>query len=145
MPFDPTQPANGSALDAAVVRAQLTSLQAEIAASAGVNGAQVDSTNTGAPGSSATAGVNLNAGVLHFDFTLPAGQNGEVTQSQLSNDLVNTENAAVNTATSTILPQTSNNSNGVGLLGMSISDPPTQGEVQNICNRLDELINALRR
>ena len=88
---------------------------------------------------SASASVTLNSGVLHFDF--PAGQNGEVTHAQLSNDLVNCQNAAVNTA----LPLTSNNSNGVGLRGMTISDPPTQGEVQNICNRLDELINALRR
>jgi hypothetical protein len=26
-----------------------------------------------------------------------------------------------------------------------VSDPPTQGEVQQIANKLDELINALRR
>src|SRR5688572_2311365 len=63
------------------------------------------------------------------------------TQAQLSNDLVNTQNATV----LTVLPQTSANSNGVGLLGISISDPPTQSEVQNIVSRLDDLINALRR
>jgi hypothetical protein len=40
---------------------------------------------------------------------------------------------------------TSANSNGVGTLGMAISDPPTQGEVQAIADKLDELINALRR
>ena len=141
MPFDPTKPAASSPNSSAEMRAQLNALHDEIAAAAGVTGAQVDTTNTGAPGSSATASVSLNGGVLHFDFTIPAGQNGEVTQAQLSNDLVNCQNAAVNTA----LPLTSNNSNGVGLLGMTISDPPTQGEVQNIANRLDELINALRR
>jgi hypothetical protein len=40
---------------------------------------------------------------------------------------------------------TSANSNGVGTLGMSVSDPPTQGEVQALADKLDELINALRR
>ncbi len=39
---------------------------------------------------------------------------------------------------------TSSNSNGVDLLGISISDPPTQ-EVQDLLNKVDELINALRR
>jgi hypothetical protein len=28
---------------------------------------------------------------------------------------------------------------------MSVSDPPTQSEVQTIADKLDELINALRR
>ena len=141
MAFHPLLPANGSPIVAAELRSQFTGLHDEIAASAGVTGAQVDNTNTATPGTSATATVSLNSGVLHFDFSIPAGQNGEVTQAQLSNDLVNCQNAAVNTA----LPLTSNNSNNVNLLNMSISDPPTQGEVQNICNRLDELINALRR
>jgi hypothetical protein len=40
---------------------------------------------------------------------------------------------------------TSANSNGVATLGMVVSDPPTQGEVQAIADNLDELINALRR
>lgn len=40
---------------------------------------------------------------------------------------------------------TSANSNGVGSLGMAVSDPPTQSEVQTIADKLDELINSLRR
>ena len=40
---------------------------------------------------------------------------------------------------------TSANSNGVALLGQVVSDPPTQAEVQQIANKLDELVNALRR
>ena len=40
---------------------------------------------------------------------------------------------------------TSANSNGVGNLSLGVSDPPTQGEVQAIADKLDELINALRR
>jgi len=40
---------------------------------------------------------------------------------------------------------TSANSAGVGPLGMAVSDPPTQAEVQTIADKRDELINALRR
>ena len=40
---------------------------------------------------------------------------------------------------------TSSNSNGVSTLEMTVNDPPTQGEVLLIANKLDELINALRR
>jgi hypothetical protein len=40
---------------------------------------------------------------------------------------------------------TSNNTNGVAFLSLVVSDPPTQGEVQQIANKLDELIAALRR
>ena len=31
------------------------------------------------------------------------------------------------------------------VLGMTVSDPPTQWEMQQIANKLDELISALRR
>jgi hypothetical protein len=34
---------------------------------------------------------------------------------------------------------------GGATLGMSVSDPPTQSGVQTIADKLDELINALRR
>ncbi|MFN0078698.1 MAG: hypothetical protein ACKVY0_19735 [Prosthecobacter sp.] len=40
---------------------------------------------------------------------------------------------------------TRSNTNAVNTLGMTVSDPPTQGEMQAIANKLDELISALRR
>ena len=41
---------------------------------------------------------------------------------------------------------TSNNSNGVGNLSLSINNnPPQNYEVQPIADKVDELINALRR
>ena len=41
---------------------------------------------------------------------------------------------------------TSSNSNGVGNLGLAIANnPPQNFEVQPIADKLDELINALRR
>ena len=85
--------------------------------------------------------VSLVTGVLHFDFILQPGPPGEVTQAQLSNDLAN----AVNQAMLITLPQTSANTNGVALLGLTVSDPPTQAEMQSLANKLDELINAGRR
>ena len=41
---------------------------------------------------------------------------------------------------------TSSNSNGVGNLGLSIvNNPPQQSDVQPIADKVDELINMLRR
>jgi hypothetical protein len=138
MAFNPLLPANGSLISAPELRSQFNGLRDEIAAGS-ITGAQVDSTNTGAPGNPATAGVTLSAGVLHFDFTtIPAGQDGEVTQAQLSNDLANNSNYDLSQA----MAVSSNNSNGVSLLGVSVSDPPTQAEVQSIANKLDELITG---
>ena len=58
---------------------------------------------------------------------------GAVSQTDLNNAVLNALSAS------------SNNSNGVSTLAMGISDPPSQGEVQQIASKLDELINALRR
>jgi len=40
---------------------------------------------------------------------------------------------------------TSSNSNAIPLLALSVSDPPLQGQVQSIANKVDDLITALRR
>ena len=40
---------------------------------------------------------------------------------------------------------TSANSNAVATLNLVVSDPPTQTEMQQVVNTLDELIVALRR
>ena len=61
--------------------------------------------------------------------TGPQGIPGEVTSQQLSD----------------AIGGTSANTNGVQLLGLTVSDPPTQSEMQAIANKLDELINAQRR
>jgi len=50
-----------------------------------------------------------------------------------------------NSTLNTAIAGTSSNSNAVSMLGFAVSDPPTQSEVQQIVNKLDELINALRR
>ena len=34
---------------------------------------------------------------------------------------------------------------GVNYLGLTVSDPPTQAEVQSIADKLDEILTSLRR
>ena len=75
-------------------------------------------------GNDGTAGSNGNDGV-----TGGQGQPGEVSNAQLSS----------------AISGTSNNSNGVSPLNMNVSDLPTQGVMQAIATKLDELIAALRR
>ncbi|MCX7009921.1 MAG: hypothetical protein NTY53_22215 [Kiritimatiellaeota bacterium] len=59
----------------------------------------------------------------------PQGPQGEVSAQQLSDAIAGT----------------SANTNAIAQLGMTVSDPPTQFEMQTIANKLDELIAALRR
>ena len=112
-----------------------------------VTGAIMDSVTTVNPGDPATATVSWDGANVRFTLGVPRGQDGsngtdgtngsdggpgppgEVTSSQLN----------------TAIDGTSANSNNVTMLGLVVSDPPTQGEMQDIANKLDELILALRR
>jgi hypothetical protein len=76
MPFDPSQPAEGSDLSSAVMRSQLTGLKALIDAVPVLTDAQVDGVSTVNPGDPALAQVSVVDGTLHFTFALPRGQNG---------------------------------------------------------------------
>ena len=54
--------------------------------------------------------------------------------------------ASLQSQLSAAIAGTSSNSNAVANLGLTISNnPPQQGEVQPIADKLDELINSLRR
>ena len=133
MSYDPSKPVEGTLCDAAEMRSQLQGLHTLITAGT-VTGAAVDSVTLG---SGTSVSVVLIAGILHFDFMLQPGPPGEVTQAQLSNDLSNTANQAMlNT-----LPQTSANSNGVATLSIASGDFVQQ----TLIDKLNELINALRR
>jgi hypothetical protein len=159
MPYDPTLPQAGTEIDAVQMRAQLNGLKDLIDAIQTITAAQVDATNTVPPGDPAAVTLSVAGGTLHFTFNIPQGANGsdgingssgsdggegppgpegpqgepgvpgEVTLQQLNDAIAGT----------------SSNSNTVATLGMGVSDPPTQGEAQQIANKLDELINALRR
>jgi len=100
--------------------------------------AVVDAVNTLPPGEPATVESTFDGSTVHLTFGIPAGYDGasgsdgapgEVSLQQLED----------------AISDTSANSNGVDTLGMVVSEPPTQAEVQQIADKLDELINALRR
>jgi hypothetical protein len=100
--------------------------------------AVVDAVNTLPPGSPAAVNVSFDGSNVHFTFDIPqgsdgptgaTGQPGEVTQTDLNNGLQNN------------LTQCSNNSNGVGTLDSPFGDP----EAEDLRQKLNELINALRR
>ena len=104
--------------------------------------AVVDSVNTLPPGSPATVGVSFDGSNVRFTFGIPqgndgptgaTGQPGEVTQTDLNNGLLNN------------LSQCSNNSNGVSTLGQGADSSYNPGQMQDLINKVDELINALRR
>ena len=78
----------------------------------------------GPPGNDGANGTQGNDGA-----TGPQGPPGEVTQAALDSAMANT----------------SANSNSVSTLGMVVTNPPTQSEVQTLADKLDELITALRR
>lgn len=101
----------------------------------------VDSVTTLDPSNPAAVNLTWDGTNIHFQFAIPRGYPGlpggpgpqgppgEVTTMQLNSAIAGT----------------SSNSNGVSLLGLPVSDPPTQSEVQAIVSKLDELILALRR
>jgi hypothetical protein len=98
--------------------------------------AVVDAVNTLSPGSTATVSVTFDGTNVRFTFGLPQGNDGapgEVT------------NAALDAAIGAVTANSSANTNGVAVLGINVSDPPMQAEVQAIANKVDELINAMRR
>jgi hypothetical protein len=91
----------------------------------------VDTVNTLAAGQPAAVTTNLDGTTVRFTFGIPQGQQGVPGIQGLP--------------APSDLSGTSNNSNGVSALGMVVSDPPTQAQMQAIANKLDELIAALRR
>lgn len=103
--------------------------------------AVVDWVSTLDPGQPASVQSWFDGSTVHFTFNIPRGQDGshgmggppgppgEVTAAQLAS----------------AISGTSNHSNGVSTLGLTVSDPPTQGEIQTLANKVDELILALRR
>jgi hypothetical protein len=132
MPFDPTKPANNSPNSSAEMRSQLTGLKALIDAILTITAVHVDGVNTVPPGNPANVSLSVVGNTLHFTFDLPqgeAGPMGEVSSTDLSN----------------AISGTSNNSNGVSTLGQGADGSYNQSQMQDVLNKLDELINALRR
>jgi len=138
MPFDPTFPLDNSTAVAAQMRAQLNALKALIDATASVTSAQIDSVTTLPPGAPATVGLTLVGQTLHLTFGLPQGASGapgaegppgEITQAQLDAAMVGS----------------SANSNTVSTLGQVADGFYNQSQIQDLINKVDQLILTLRR
>ena len=132
MPYDPNLPQAGTEIDAVQMRAQLNGLKSIIDAVPTITSAQVDSVNTLPAGDPAEVAASVIGDVLHLSFGIPQGQSGlpgEVTLADM--------NAAIAT--------TSSNSNAVVNLNELAEGTYNQTQMQNLINKVDELINALRR
>jgi hypothetical protein len=89
---------------------------------------------------------------LSFDPTKPAhnspASNAEM-RSQLTSLNADIQQRAtisdLNNAIANALAQTSNNSNGVGTLGQGADGSYNQSQMQDLINKLDELMSELRR
>ncbi|MEQ1751856.1 MAG: hypothetical protein ABL974_20710 [Prosthecobacter sp.] len=103
--------------------------------------AVVDNVTTLNPGDPATVTVSFDGVNVHFTFGLPAGQNG----SNGSDGAQDAPGEVTNAALAGAINGTSSNSNAVTTLGLVVSDPPTQPEMQSLANKVDELLLALRR
>jgi hypothetical protein len=94
------------------------------------------------------------AHAMPLDPTLPADHSplsaaemrAQLTAMKALIDAQAAEISSLQSQLGTVLDATSRNSNGVSPLGLTIANnPPQQGETQPIADKLDELINALRR
>ena len=96
----------------------------------GMQGAQGPQGNNGNDGGQGPQGFNGSDGSPGQQGPQgPQGNPGEVSNADLT----------------TALGGTSANSDGVAQLGLTVSDPPTQTELKNLANKLDELIATLKR
>ena len=100
--------------------------------------AVVDGVTTLNPGGNATMGVNFDGANVRFLLGIPQGQPGndgapgppgEITAAQLKNAILGT----------------SAPTNAVSTLGQAADNSYNQPQMQDILNKMDELINALRR
>ena len=140
MAFDPNLPQENTPLDAAQMRSQLNGLKAFIDAILTVTAAQVDAVNTLPPGDPASAGVGISGGTLHLTFDIPAGQSGppgEVTTTQMD--------AAISSALATAIQGTAQNPGSVQPLSVNYQDPVTASDLNQVKDKLNELIAALYR
>jgi len=156
MPYDPNYPPANAEIESAPLRSQFHGLFDLIQTGGGIANAHIDSVNTVDPYQSATVSVTVSGNALHFSFAIPRGHDGNVGAQGQQGDTGpigytgpegqqgppgEVSLAQLDAA----IAGTSSNSNGVSLLNLFVSDPPTQAEVQAVVNKVDELIQALRR
>jgi hypothetical protein len=98
-------------------------------------------------------GANVTAAELRNQFNglaemiaaIPAGPPGEPGPQGPPGEVTAQLADAVSSAVEPLYTGTARNPGTVADLGLTISDPPTQAEVQALAAKLDELIIALKR
>lgn len=138
MPFDPNLPQALTMADATQIRNQFNGLKSLIDAFISVNAAEVDGTSTLPPGSGAAVSVSVTGNTLHFTFSIPQGDVGPGGPQGAPGEVTNVDLANAITGTSS-------NSNAVGTLGQGADFNYNQPQMQALMDKMDELINALRR
>ena len=136
--FDPTYPPANADIESAPLRSQFNGLKSLIDAVPTVTGAVVDSVTSLPAGSTATVDASISAGVLHLAFGIPAGEPG-AQGPQGDPGPVNFGDLA------SAIQTTSTNCNQVSTLNQQADGFYNAGQLQQVMDKLDELINALRR
>jgi len=114
---------------------------------AALRAAIVDNTATLDPGNAATVSVNFDCSNVRFTFGIPrgaVGSNGGHGANGAEGGL-GPPGEVSNGALASAIGGTSNNSNAVAPLGQSADPNYQQSQIQDLINKVDELINALRR
>ena len=110
----------------------------------------VDAVNTLPAGEQATVESSFDGNTVHLTFGIPAGADGSDGEQGIQGEpgmpgMPGAPGEVSFQQLADAIATTSSTSNGVDTLGLAVSDPPTQSEMQQIADKLDELINALRR
>ena len=90
--------------------------------------------------------VQVTAAELRAQFNALKALNDAL--SSHVDDIVNGYNTTlidIEQKEATDFADTSKNTNAVATLGLVVSDPPTQAQIQSLADKVDELILALRR
>ena len=136
--FDPNLPQAGTEVDAVQMRSQLNGLKSLIDAVPTITGAVVDAVNTLPAGSPAQVSASVSGGVLHLSFGIPTGETG-APGPQGEPGPVNFGDLAA------AIQTTSTNSNSVSTLNQQADGNYNFSQLQQVMDKGDELINALRR
>ena len=136
--FDPSYPPANAEIESAPLRSQFNGLKSLIDAVPTISGAVVDSVNTLPAGSPAQVSASISSGVLHLAFSLPMGDTG-APGPQGEPGPVNFGDLA------SAIQTTSTNSNQVSTLSQQADGFYNSSQLQQVMDKLDELINALRR
>ena len=136
--FDPNLPQAGTEVDAVQMRSQLNGLKSLIDAVPTITGAVVDSVSTLPAGSPAQVSASVSGGVLHLSFGIPTGDTG-APGPQGEPGPVNFGDLA------SAIQTTSTNSNQVSTLNQQADGNYNFSQLQQVMDKVDELINALRR